>query len=46
MGWIFCGSIWYISHAMPLGKRSDYGDAKYSGVEVDFAAEIEPAVQV
>ncbi|KAF8064646.1 PRMT5 [Scenedesmus sp. PABB004] len=30
---------------MPLGKRTDFGDARYSGVEVDFAHDISGAMQ-
>jgi protein arginine N-methyltransferase 5 len=26
-------------HDMPLGKRSDYGDSRYAGVEVPFSAD-------
>ena len=32
--------------AMPLGKRTDCGDAKYAGLEVPFASDIEVALQV
>ena len=31
---------------MPLGKRTDCGDAKYSGVEVPFACDIVETLQV
>eukprot|EP00798_Chlamydomonas_sp_ICE-L_P014068 gene14068-20013_t len=30
---------------MPLGKRSDYGDAKYSGLEIPFQKNIEPILK-
>lgn len=31
---------------MPLGKRTDYGDAKFAGVEIAFSTAVEAAVQV
>lgn len=31
---------------MPLGKRTDCGDAKYAGVEVPFACDIVEALEV
>ena len=31
---------------MPLGKRFDFGDAKYSGVDVPFTSDIEPVLEV
>jgi hypothetical protein len=31
---------------MPLGRRADLGDAKYAGVEVPFAHDMEEAMQV
>jgi hypothetical protein len=33
---------------MTLGKRADYGDAKYAGIEVSFPSggDVEAAVQV
>ena len=31
---------------MPLGKRTDCGDAKYSGVQVAFASDITASLQV
>jgi hypothetical protein len=31
---------------MPLGRRNDLGDAKYAGVEVAFAHDMEDAMQV
>lgn len=31
---------------MPLGRRADLGDAKYAGVEVPFAHDMEDAMQV
>lgn len=31
---------------MPLGKRTDCGDAKYSGMEVSFACDVVEALEV
>lgn len=31
---------------MTLGKRTDYGDAKFAGLEVEFPTDVEKAVQV
>eukprot|EP00854_Cymbomonas_tetramitiformis_P017780 gene17780-21176_t len=31
---------------MPLGKRTDYGDSRYAGVEVDFCADVPSSLQV
>jgi hypothetical protein len=31
---------------MTLGKRSDYGDAKYSGIEIAFPEDVDRVVQV
>ena len=31
---------------MPLGKRSDFGDARYAGVEVPFSHDISHDMQV
>lgn len=31
---------------MVLGKRSDYGDAKYAGVQVPFSDDIPKTVEV
>ena len=31
---------------MPLGKRSDFGDARYAGVEVAFSHDISSDMQV
>ncbi len=30
---------------MVLGKRSDYGDSKYAGLDIGFSPDIEQAVQ-
>ncbi len=32
--------------AMPLGRRTDYGDARYAGVEVDVTADVELDLKV
>jgi hypothetical protein len=31
---------------MTLGKRSDYGDSRYVGVEVDFSSDVKNCLQV
>jgi hypothetical protein len=31
---------------MPLGKRSDFGDARYAGVEINYAHDVAGAMQV
>lgn len=31
---------------MPLGKRADFGDARYAGAETVFTCDIVPALQV
>ena len=31
---------------MPLGKRADFGDARYAGAEVDFTCDIIDTLQV
>lgn len=31
---------------MPLGKRTDYGDARFAGVSIPFATDVEEAVKV
>jgi hypothetical protein len=31
---------------MPLGKRAEFGDARYAGVAVDFAHDVAGAMQV
>ena len=31
---------------MPLGKRSDFGDAKYAGLDVAFKSKVEEALDV
>lgn len=31
---------------MPLGRRTDCGDARYSGVEVDFESDLVQSLQV
>jgi len=31
---------------MTLGKRSDYGDSKFAGLEVPFPPDLDKAVQV
>ena len=31
---------------MPLGKRADFQDAKYAGVEVEFVSDIAEALPV
>lgn len=32
--------------AMPLGKRTDFGDARYTGLEVPFSSDVEKALEV
>lgn len=32
--------------AMTLGKRTDYGDAKYAGIALDFTLDVETPLQV
>ena len=31
---------------MPLGRRTDYGDARYAGVEVDVTDDVERELNV
>ena len=31
---------------MPLGRRTDYGDARYAGVEVDVTSDVELDLKV
>ena len=31
---------------MPLGRRTDYGDARYAGVEVDVTEDVERDLNV
>jgi hypothetical protein len=31
---------------MPLGRRSDFGDARYAGVEISYAHDVADAMQV
>ncbi len=31
---------------MPLGKRADYGDSKFAGVQIPFAHDVASAMQV
>lgn len=31
---------------MPLGKRQDFGDARFAGLEIGFTSDIETAVEV
>ncbi len=33
------------AYTMVLGKRSDYGDSKYAGLDIGFSPDIEQAVQ-
>lgn len=31
---------------MPLGKRTDFGDARYAGLAIDFDPRVENSIQV
>ena len=50
-----CGDVVYVGlpwlsragiSEMPLGKRTDCGDAKYAGVEVSFACDVVEVLEV